>query len=147
MRNLETIANATPKDYLEHKPKDPEALALMMRMKAERLFPFKINEEFQDVSYSFFYMGPGSGLVIQNLIDNGHQAYGAETSKRGISTAPDLVRNYVLWILPWELSARNKQFHVALISSYYKELFAKDEWNATLKELKRVSKYQAVYPT
>lgn len=154
-RTLEEVANATPKDYLSHGPLDPTLLALQMILKAERLFPISSRPgDIVDQSYDFLYVGPGSGNVIQDLIDQGHRAFGLETSRRGIASAPELIRNYILWSKPWELPFPSmkgespvpfKMFHVALLNKYLKELLTPEEWAETVKEVKKVSKYSALY--
>ena len=153
MRTLEEVANATPKDYLTHSPKDPTQLALMMEMKAQRMFPVPQGlGVVAETNYSFLYIGPGAGLVIQCLLDRGQRAFALETSRRGIASAPDLVRNYILWSKPWELPFPSKQgenptnfkmFHIGIVNKYLKELLTPVEWKESLKELKKVCRYCA----
>lgn len=150
MRDLPTIANATPKDYLTHAPKNPDSLALQMIAKAQQLWPFRPAQgEMADPTYTFLFVGPGAGHIVQTLIDQGHKAYGLETSKRGIMSGPELTRSYVKWTLPWEppfpsMSGDHptpfKMFHIAIINKYLKEIFTQEEWNATLKEIKKLSR-------
>jgi hypothetical protein len=148
-RPLDKIANATPKDYLSHSPKDAISLASMMLSKANQLFPIRVPESngtnvmAECTTYELLYVGPGSGLVIQFLLSQGHLCHGIETSRRGIASAPELVRNYINWQLPWETPFANRAFHITLVSKYMQTLLTLDEWKATTVEMKRVSKYLA----
>ena len=154
-RDLKTLANATPKDYLLHQPKDPTQLALQMELKASRLFPVPQGQTGQivETNYSFLYIGPGAGLVVQTLLDRGHRAFALETSRRGIANAPEMVRNYVMWAKPWELPFPSRQgespsafkmFHLGLMNKYYKEILTPVEWNESIKEIKKVCRYSAL---
>ena len=152
-RTLEEVANATPEDYLSHSPKDPTQLALMMEMKAQRLFPITQGlGVIAETSYSFLYIGPGAGLVVHTLLERGHRASALETSRRGIASAPEGERSYINWAKPWELPFPSmkgeppvpfKLFHIGIMNSYLKELLTKVEWNESLKELKKVCRYCA----
>jgi hypothetical protein len=145
MRTLEEIANATPTDYLNHKPKDPTGLAMQMIAKAERLFPKNTDSgDMVDPTYSFLFIGPGAGLVVAALIAQEQRARGVETSKRGIASAPENIWSYIGWKKPWELSQGNKAVDVCLVNKYLKTLLLPDEWSRTVKEVERVSKYQAL---
>src|SRR5882762_7815486 len=117
-RDLEVVANATPKDYLSHGPTNPQGLGMQMIGKAEALYPKGTGTAEQTVTasnYQFLYVGPGSGPVIKFLIDQGHIANALETSKRGISTADPLVISYINWSKPWETPFANRYFDVALL--------------------------------
>lgn len=160
-RTLAQVANATPPDYLFHAPKDPLQFAFQLITKAKRLFP--PNDSDDGVSrmqgYDFFYEGPGAGQIIPTLIQQGHRAFGLETSRRGIATTPDDFRNYVLWGKPWELPIPQKQtastiqdgqviqstmpfkmFHIGIINKYLKQILTPVEWNEAVKEIKKVSR-------
>ena len=145
-RSLEEVANATPKDYLKHSPKEPERIAYKLISMANQSFPIHVPEsQGMDVNpvstgYKFLYAGPGSGLIISTLIQEGHLAHGVETSRRGIASAPENFRNYVIWTKPWETSFPDKYFHVTLLSSYLHDILTPDEWEATVTEFKRISK-------
>lgn len=154
-RTLAQVADATPKDYLLQIPPNPEQIALQMIRKAEALFPIKTGLGIvAATNYSFLFIGPGSGLVIQALLDLGHMAQALETSRRAISLAPELVRNYINWSKPWELPYASKQgptasqplklFHVGLISKYYQKILTPVEWSESVKEIKKVCRYAAV---
>jgi len=141
-RDLETIANATPKDYLSHGPTDPLRIALQMISKAHARNPNGLisGTDVQETNYTFLYVGPGSGLIVKTLIDQGHIATGLETSKRGISMADPLVISYCNWSKPWETPFRNKYYDLALLNRYYQTILTPEEWDATVTEIKRVSK-------
>ena len=154
-RDLKTLANDTPKDYLTHVPKDPTQVALQMELKAQRIFPVPQGQvnEVVETNYSFLFIGPGSGLVVQALLDRGHRAFALETSRRGIANAPETVRNYILWAKPWELPFASKRgeattpfkmFHLGLLSKYYKDILSKEEWDESVKEIKKVCRYAAL---
>lgn len=156
LRDLRTLANATPKDYLDYVPKQPQVLALQMIAKANQLFPIRVDADgfSGQTNHSFLYVGPGSGLVIDVLLSQGQRAWGMESSKRGIMFAPDEVRGYISWVKPWESNFPSKQgenpvpfqmFHVALISKFLKTYYTPEEWNATIKEVKKLAKYVATY--
>ena len=151
MRDLPTIANSTPIDYLQHAPNQADRLALMMIEKANRLWPIPIRDDgiSRETNYSFLFVGPGAGLVVQTLLDQGHKAYGIETSRRGIASGPETSRSYIKWCLPWETpfaSLRGdpptpfQMFHLTIVNKYLKTLLLPEEWSHTLKELKKVSK-------
>lgn len=163
-RTLAQVANATPPDYLNHAPHDPIVLAHQMVAKARRLYP--IVEADDGVSrmqgYDFLYIGPGSGLIIKVLLEQGQRAQAIETSRRGIASAPEEVRNYILWGKPWELPIpmnRNvqtikdgqvvtatqpfKMYHLGILNKYLKEILTPEEWNSAVKEIKKVC--QAAY--
>jgi len=159
LRNLEDIANATPKDYLSHSPSDPIKLASMMVNTASQKFPVINRDDGVDrmQNYEFLYVGPGAGLVVKALIEQSHVAFGLETSRRGIASAPDEIRSYILWGKPWESPFPSKfttsesgqqkvrpMFHVAVINKYLKELLTQDEWQDTLKEIKKIARYAAI---
>jgi hypothetical protein len=157
-RPLEDVANNTPKDYLAHIHKNPEGIALKMLGIAQSKWPIPNIDDgvVRETIYRFLYIGPGAGLVIQTLLSQGQEAWGLETSRRGIASAPAEVRNYILWSKPWELPFTSmkgeppvpyKMFHVAVVSKYLKELLNEDEWQETLKEIKKVSRYQALTNT
>ena len=141
LRTLEEIANATPQDYSSHAPHNPHTLAVQMHYKAQQLFP-KTGDG--DANYRLMFVGPGAGLVVKELIDMDQQARGLETSKRGISTAPQEVWSYILWAKPWELGMGDKTMEVCLTNRYLKQLLTPDEWSRTVKELQRISKYTAL---
>ncbi len=152
MRSLSVVANATPKDYLAHIPPNPELLALQMIEKARRLWPYVERGDgvSKEPNYEFLFVGPGAGLIVQTLLDQGHRAYGLETSRRGIASGPEVTRSYIKWSLPWELPFTSlqgevptpiKQFHIAIINKYLREVLTADEWQAALKEIKKVSRY------
>ncbi len=154
-RSIVELANATPKDYLEAAPKDPQALALMMIEKARRLYPIADRDDgvAREQNYCFLFVGPGAGVVIDTLINQGHRAFGMESSRRGIMSAPDEIRGYVSWVKPWESNFPSKQgehpipfkmFHVALINKYLKTYYTEAEWEATLTEVKKLAKYAAL---
>lgn len=153
-RDLQVVANATPKDYLLHVPRDPTKLALQMETKAKMMWPQRSEVgAVIETNYSFLYIGPGAGLVVQTLLDRGHRAFALETSRRGIAFAPEVVRNYVLWSKPWELPFPSRQgetsnpfkmFHIGILHKYYKEILNRDEWNESIKELKKVCRYSAL---
>lgn len=146
-RPLDEVANATPADYLEHAA-DPLQTGLQMMQVASSKFPLRGDgSDVQMTGHEFLYVGPGSGLVVKFLLDQDQRAQGLETSRRGIASAPDVVRNYCIWSKPWETAFPNKNFHVAFISAYLKELLTEDEWNETLKEVARVSKHSQIYGT
>jgi hypothetical protein len=141
MRSLEEIANTTPPDYLTHAPKDPLNVAYGMLSKARQLFP-KTGDG--DQNYRFMFAGPGSGLVVKELIGLEQQARGVETSKRGITSAPQDVWSYIGWKKPWELTQGDKAMDVCLVNRYLQTLLRPDEWSATVKEIKRISKYSSL---
>lgn len=152
LRSLEDVANATPKDYLAHVPKDAMLMAQKMIGTARQKNPIPNiddgKERFQN--YDFLYVGPGSGLVVQNLIQLGQAAFGMETSKRGIKYgSPDEIRSYVLWAKPWEspfaFAEHKKPFHVGILSDYYKKILTPEEWKETVAEMKRICRYIAVF--
>lgn len=154
-RDLETLANATPKDYLEHIPKSPEGVALAMIEKANRLFPIPVGQDgfSGQTNHSFLFVGPGSGFVIDTLLSQGQRAFAMEPSRRGIMAAPDEVRGYISWVKPWENNFPSKRgenptpfkmFDVALINKYLKTYFTEEEWNLTVNEVKKISKYAAI---
>src|SRR5258707_5244449 len=123
MRDLEEIANNTPKDYLSHGPQNPLALSLQMIAKAQKMSPNGATtayQEIQETNFTFLYVGPGSGLIVKTLIDQGHIATGLETSKRGISMADPNIISYCNWSKPWETPFKNRYFDVSLLSKYYK---------------------------
>jgi hypothetical protein len=138
MRTIEEIANSTPKDYLEH-TEEPEQIVAQMMLKAQMLFPKK--GEIVENGHRFLYVGPGSGQIVKRLIERDQKAFGLETSKRGIASAPDEVRAYVNWSLPWETSYADKFFNVAFVNPYFKTLLKDDEWTDFVKELNRASRY------
>lgn len=155
IRDLPTLANATPKDYLNHQPSDPQALALMMIEKARRLFPIPQVDDgiVRETNYNFLFVGPGSGVVIDTLINQGHKAWGIESSRRGIMAAPEEIRGYISWVKPWENNFPSmkgetpvafKMFHVALINKFLKTYYTPEEWNSTVNEIKKLSRYAAV---
>lgn len=141
MRGLDEIANSTPPDYLTHAPKNPLAVAHKMLQKAKQLFP-KMGDG--DPNYRFMFVGPGAGLVVKELINMEQQARGVETSKRGITSAPNDVWAYVGWKRPWELTQGNKAIDVCLVNRYLQALLLPDEWSSTVKEIKRISKYSSL---
>ncbi|HZS47235.1 MAG TPA: hypothetical protein VFC63_19330 [Blastocatellia bacterium] len=145
-RDLETIANSTPSDYLSYAPQKPEQLATQMMAKARQLFPIPNRDDGveREQSYSFLFVGPGSGLVVDFLIQQEQIAHGLETSRRGIASAGDTVRNYLIWCKPWETSFPDRFFHVALLHKYLQKLLTPQEWAQTIKEIKRVSKYSSL---
>lgn len=151
MRDLPTIANATPTDYLSHAPTNPDQLGLQMIEKCARLYPYIERDDgvMRDPSYTLLYVGPGAGLVVQTIIDQGHRAYGIETSRRGIVSGPETSRSYVKWALPWENPFSSKRgdpptpyqmFHLAIINKFLKQLLTPEEWKATTSEIKKISK-------
>jgi hypothetical protein len=140
MRTLEEIANATPKDYLNHTPKDPVLVAHRMVQKARTMFP----KGDGDSNHRFMFVGPGAGLVVKELIGMEQQARGVETSKRGITSAPNDVWSYVGWKKPWELSQGNKSIDICLVNRYLQTLLQPDEWSSMVKEVKRISKYTSL---
>lgn len=154
-RDLYTLANATPKDYLEHVPKNPEGIALAMIEKANRLFPIVNRDDgvSREQNHRFLFVGPGSGFVIDTLLNQGQRAFGMEPSRRGIMAAPDEVRGYISWVKPWENNIPSKQgetptpfkmFHVALINKFLKTYFTPEEWALTVNEIKKISQYAAI---
>jgi hypothetical protein len=141
MRTLEEIANSTPLDYLTHAPKDPVALAHKMLQVARQKLP---KEADGDPNYRFMFVGPGAGLVVKELILLEQQARGVETSKRGITYAPQDVWAYVGWKKPWELTQGDKGIDVCLVNRYLQTLLLPDEWSRTVAEIKRISKYSSL---
>jgi hypothetical protein len=161
MRSLKEIANSTPADYLEHIPKNPDAVANQMIHTAMQKFP-KVPEHLmplnvpQEAGYSFLFVGAGAGLVVNALLQREQIAFGLETSKRGIASAPEGVWSYVKWALPWELPFPTmtgeppkpyKNYHITFINGYLKELLKPDEWELSLVELDKISKFISVIET
>jgi len=141
MRSLEEIANATPTDYLDHASKNPLGVAMQMLNKARQLFPKNGDG---DQNYRFLFIGPGAGNIVKELINMEQQARGVETSKRGITSAPQDVWSYVGWKKPWELTQGDKSIDVCLVHRYLQTLLKPDEWSSTVREVKRVSKYSSL---
>ncbi|MDQ3816105.1 MAG: methyltransferase domain-containing protein [Acidobacteriota bacterium] len=141
IRSLEEIANATPEDYTSNAPTDPTSVAVQMISTARNRFPRNGDG---DPNYRFLYIGPGAGMVVKELINQEHQARGVETSKRGITSAPSDVWNYVGWQLPWELTLGDRTMDVCFINRYLETLLTPDEWSMTVKEVERVSKYHQI---
>ena len=148
MRSLSEIANATPPDYLSFGPKDPASVASQMINKARQLYPRNIDTAplgaAVEPGYTFLYVGPGAGQIIQHLLEQEQSANGVETSKRGIVSGPKDVWNYDRWQLPWELHFGNREIDVTLVNRYLQKLLLPDEWTATVKEIKRISKYSSL---
>jgi hypothetical protein len=73
-----------------------------------------------------------------------------------------MVRNSLVWAMPWELPFASgrlqgqpiegqhtaptpfKMFQVGILNKYYKEILTKDEWNESIKEIKKVCRYAAI---
>lgn len=161
LRSLEEVANASPVDYLAHAPKDPTSLAFHMIALAASKFPIVNRDDGVEriQNYELLYVGPGAGMVVQSLLAQGHMAMGMETSKRGIRYgSPDEVRSYVLWAKPWESPFPNKfrtpdseqqkvrpMFHVVVINKFLKKCLTDEEWQYTLKEMKRLGRYITLF--
>jgi len=141
IRSLEDLANATPTDYLSHSPSNPDAVAYkLLSQVSQRTLEKDRGLEISSDSRQFLYVGPGSGLVISTVIQEGQLCYGLETSRRGIASAPDSFRNYILWQKPWETTFGKKQFDITILSTYLHELLTPEEWELTVTEMKRISK-------
>jgi hypothetical protein len=158
MRTLEEIANSTPEDYLTHVPGDPQRVAIRMIQKARQLFPKHIDESGSigqnfEPNYSFLFIGPGAGAVVQELLMQEQIAAGIETSRRGIQSGPEGSRTYVRWTLPWQHSFPTmtgdpprpfKYFDITLVNRYLQELLSPEEWSKTVEEVKKLSKYSSL---
>lgn len=161
MRSLKEVANSTPPDYLAHIPKNPEYVAEEMLFKARQLFPKRLDESGDmgkvfEPDYSFLFVGPGAGLVVNALLQRGQVASGLETSKRGIASAPQGVWAYIRWAVPWELPFPTmrgepprpfKNFDVTYVNGYLKTILEPDEWDLSLSELEKISKHISIIET
>ena len=160
LRSLEDLANATPKDYLSHVPKDIEHIALGMISLANQKWPIINRDDGREriQNHSFYFVGPGAGLVVKSLIEMEQSAQGCESSRRGIQFGgPEETRAYIKWSKPWETPFPTKSnptggtpvakpiFHVGIINGYLKQILTPEEWSETIKETKKLCRYAAVY--
>lgn len=161
MRSLKDVANSTPPDYLTYIPKIPERVAEEMLMKARSLFPKRLDETgdmgaLLEPDYSFLFVGPGAGLVVNALLQRGQVASGLETSRRGIASSPQGVWSYIRWAVPWELPFPTmkgepprpfKNYDVTYVNGYLKEILQPEEWDLSLAELDKISKHISIIET